>query len=109
MSETKYTPDGRPFSPADRYHMYMWGWRDGASFHVVRHPGYPDYEAGYSAGRTDYSYASQIATKRTGYSPSILRAEDTVEEEPNSVCAKCGMPNPIAGPYCNRPSCGQKG
>jgi hypothetical protein len=69
----KWTPDGRPFSAADRYHLYLIGWRDGAGMKAIRHHGYPDYDKGYEEGRHALSAAGAAASKRTRYKPSILR------------------------------------
>ena len=67
---------------ANLFHSYMRGWRDGAGMKAIRKEfeTHPDvslksaYEEGYSDGRDASSSASEYASRKYSYIPSILRA-----------------------------------
>lgn len=67
---------------ANLFHSYMRGWRDGAGMKAIRKEfeTHSDvsiksaYQDGYSDGRDSASSASEFASRKYSYIPSILRA-----------------------------------
>lgn len=76
----------REFEPSEArslYQLYLRGWRDGAAFRALdqelrKHPNEKfreAYERGYSEGRVALNAASEVASERYGYKPTMLRTQ----------------------------------
>lgn len=70
--------------PADLYHVFMKGFKVGASFGALD-PKCSEHESeeirvayadGWKVGRDARRASSELATRRTGYRPGILRIQE---------------------------------